>query len=554
MAARMSQFWKQFKARSVFWFLMLFILGFVCVLFACTANGGGSNSTFNSAACGSPSSGPTDNPVASRYADAPPWTQQIQWSCVYNIRDFEGATDTDRFNGARERAIAHGGGVVYFPAGIYQFSDNLSLANGIVLRGETPTSADAKSDVYRPPTRLEFPKYEPSQSDSGGSNQTAFKKILTQSPNADSNLGLVNIDINRAGVELIGDPDTGENQNIVILGVRSNNVAEPDAGVPDPAFQAAWLRYSNRFVANFKISAYANVLVANNRLNDAITDSYEQPGYTVRARNGDSIIAYTEGWKVPFDYANHYGIVVNRSKSGGFQYAAEPTLEPGLFRQGIVIQDNWIYKTMRVGVHASGSGLVIRNNQIYDQSDKQVWTDPTGKKQPRGSATFENRAIDWSGHDVLIEGNRYQVYRHRLMDSQYASVDGEGILIQQCCGGTSVNGAAIRGNAGNAYIGLYKIPDIQNVLITENELTSDGSQAAGIYVSADTNGGPNPMSTVRIENNRLAGDIRAQASAGGRGNFIQGNQADNGGSIRYSCHINVWNNPGFELDPCSGSG
>ena len=548
MGVWMNQFWKQVKSSSALRGLKLFILSFLCVLLACTANSGISNSTLNAVACGSPSSGPTDNPVAS---EALSWTEQIQWSCVYNIRDFEGATDTNRFNAAREEAIAHGGGVVYFPAGTYQFTDHLFLGNGVVLRGETPTLADAKSDNYRPPTRLEFPKYEPNQSGSGGSNQSAFKKILTQSPDTDSNLGLVNVDINRAGVELLGDPDTGSNQNIVILGVRSNNVAELDAGVPDPSFQAAWLRYSNRFAANFKISAYANVLIANNRLNDAITDSYEQPGYTVRSRNGNSIITYAEGWKVPFDYANHYGVVVNRSKSGGFQYASNPTIEPGLFREGIVIQDNWIFKTMRVGVHASGSGLVIRNNQIQDQSDKQVWVDPTGEKQPRGSTTYENRAIDWSGHDVLIEGNRYEVYRHRLMDSQYASVDGEGILIQQCCGGTSVNGVTIRGNIGNAYIGLYKIPDIQDVLITKNTLTSNGAQEAGIYVSADTNGGPNPMSTVRIENNRLAGDIRAQASAGGQGNVIQGNQAGDNGSIGYSCHISIQNNPGFELEPCS---
>ena len=444
--------------------------------------------------------------------------------------------------------------MIYFPAGAYQFSDDLSLANGIVLRGETPSVADAQSDAYRPASQLEFPKYEPRLSGSGTPNQTAFKKILTQSPDTDSNLGLINLDINRAVVKLMGDPETGSNQNIVILGVRSNNAAEPEASVPNLVFQSAWQRYSNRFAANFKISAYANVLVANNRLNDAITDSYEQPNYRVQSRNGDSSVVFAEGSKAPFDYADHYGIVVNRSKPGGFKYTANPTGEPGLFRQGIVIQDNWIYKTMRVGVHASGLGLVIRNNQIQDQPNKQAWADPTGQKQPKGSATYENRAIDWSGHDVLIEGNRYQVFRHKLWDSQYSSVDGEGILIQECCGGTSVNGVTIRDNIGNAYIGLYKIPDMQNALIMGNELTSNGANGTGIYVSADTNGGPHLMSGVRIENNRLAGGILAQASAGGEGNVIQGNQGDNSGLIRYSCHIKVQNNSGFELEPCLGEG
>ena len=160
----------------------------------------------------------------------------------------------------------------------------------------------------------------------------------------------------------------------MILGVRSNNVAEPDAGVPDLAFQAAWLRYSNRFVANFKISAYANVLVANNRLNDAITDSYEQPGYTVRAR---------------------------------METRSSPMPKGGRFLLTMPI-------TMAL----------------------------------------------WS--------------------------------------------------------------------IAQNRVAS---------------------STPTIP--PLAGEIRTLASAGGQGNVIQGNQAEGSGSIRYSCHVNVRNNPGFELEPCS---
>ena len=121
---RMNQRWQRFRSWSAIRLLFLFILGLSCVLFACATNGvpslsGASTSSsvpnlaVNPTTCGSPSGGPRDNPVASRYAEASAWTEQIQWDCVYNIGDFEGATDTDRFNAARDAAIAHGGGVVY---------------------------------------------------------------------------------------------------------------------------------------------------------------------------------------------------------------------------------------------------------------------------------------------------------------------------------------------------------------------------------------------------------------------------------------------------------
>ena len=36
--------------------------------------------------CGSPSGGPTDNPIAAKYGqNAYPWTEEIKWDCVYNL-------------------------------------------------------------------------------------------------------------------------------------------------------------------------------------------------------------------------------------------------------------------------------------------------------------------------------------------------------------------------------------------------------------------------------------------------------------------------------------
>ena len=501
--------------------------------------------------CGSRTGGPNDNPIASFYGnDAYPWTQEIKWGCVYNIKDFNGGSVDDRFNAARDVATANGGGVVYFPAGTYNFNDSIQLADGVVVRGDTPEAKDAKSNSYQPPSKLVFPKYEPKLSGSGTPNDTAFKKITTASPNTDSNIGLVNIDINRAAIAFRADIDKGTNKNIVIFGVHSNNVAEPDPGVPDTSFQEPWQRYSYRFATNIKVNGFANVLVANNRVNDNITDNYDQPGYKIKGRKKNTIITF-EGGEVSFHYGNHYGIAVNRGKSSGFKNAATPQEEPGLFRKGIVIRDNWVYHTMRVAIHASGDGLIIKDNIIRDEAGKQWWVDPTGKKETTGAVTLENRAIDWSGWNVLVDGNDYQVYRHKIGNSKYLSTDGEGILIQECCGGTMVNGATISNNKGNAYIGLYKVKDIKNVKITGNQLNYNITNTSLIYVMADTNYGSFSVENVLVKDNQLAGSILVKGSAGGSGNVIEDNVGNGSGDISYSCSVNeVRNNRGFEVKAC----
>jgi len=332
------------------------------------------------------------------------------------------------------------------------------------------------------------------------------------------------------------------------------------------------MRYSYRFAANVKINAFANVLVSNNRINDAITDNYDQPGYKVTDVGGNRIVNRNllgreesaiplrkslwncgkSFWEIPFQknricgisdnttgiipqrncHPGQLGLLYHEDSNSGGDISAE---SPGTRAQQEI---------------SKGQGLVIKDNTIRDQENKQWWIHSTGTKQPKGSNTFENRAIDWSGWDVVIEGNDYQVYRHRIMDSKYYSVDGEGILIQECCGGTKGNGAIIRNNQGNGYIGLYKVPEIKNVTITGNRLDSQWKKTPLIYVSADRNRGPSSISNVRIENNRVNGSILAKSSLGGTGNRIENNRGDNSGSIKYSCQITVSGNTEFELEPC----
>jgi hypothetical protein len=483
---------------------------------------------------------PLDNPIAARYgASAYPWTEDIRWSNVKSVWDFPGADDMERYVAARDAAAAEGGGVVYFPPGDYTFTEDLYLTDGVVIRG-APPSGVATDEAYRPPTRLHFPRYAPTFDGGGTPNETAFKMISTMNPDRDSNVGVVDLDVDRAGIKLLGNADTGTNRNVLVYGVRGNNVAEPDPGVPDPTFQEGWQRWSYRFAANVKIQAEANVLVANSRLNDAPTDTYEQPGY--RIRDGERTLTLDDSSRAKFGVTDHYGILVNRTR-GNYAWAATPDSEPSLFRPGIVVRDNWVFHTMRVAIFAAGAGLTVQDNVIRDRREKVAWVDPTGTRSIITATTLENRAIDWSGSDVVVAGNDYQVYQHRIRDTPHMSVDGEGILIQECCGGSLVNGVSIRNNRGNAYIGLYRVRDIRNASITGNGiLTSEPYQqryAPVIHVEADTDTAPYRADDVRIEGNVVNGEIFVRASNGGTRNTIRDNRAVAPSFITISCALRV---------------
>lgn len=94
---------------------------------------------------------PMDNPVSTFYNGPqgyPAWTDTIAWDQVIDMSAYEkGKTNFEKFEAARDELAAKGGGVLYYPAGVYDFSDGpfdgpdgrgLLLKSGVVIRGEAP--------------------------------------------------------------------------------------------------------------------------------------------------------------------------------------------------------------------------------------------------------------------------------------------------------------------------------------------------------------------------------------------------------------------------------
>ncbi|MCC5807467.1 MAG: right-handed parallel beta-helix repeat-containing protein [Opitutales bacterium] len=503
---------------------------------------------------------PTNNPVAEHYGpEAFPWTDELPWASVFDVTTFPGETDEERFYAAQEAVVAAGGGVVYFPAGVYTFTDHLELKDGVILRGPAPATAATEID-FAPPARLEFPKYHFVAEGEGTPNDTAFKFIRVAPDNLGSRHGVVNLDVNRAGLRLGGGhPDV---RNVIAFGVRSNNVAEASDQVPWQQ-QHAWQRHSWRFTRNINAFAYENVLVANCRINDKHwlqhrlidgrdtfgidlsqpeweVDDFEQEGFLIAEENGSWATPprALAGHQAVFSYTDNYGIAV-RGSAGGFNGAA-PHESPSLFRRGVSIEDNWVYGTMRVKIHTSGDGLVIRNNTLRDRLGKQHFMHPTGQRLARAANTLENRGIDWSGRNVLVENNDVEVFRHQMRGTHYYSVDGEGILFQECCGGTIIDGIILRNNTTNAYIGIYKQPYLRNALIEHNTVTlgETAGTGLGIFVDANTNNRAAPLYNVIVRDNTVEMGMRVTGDVYGEGSFA-GAVHDNmvTGILRVSDHV-----------------
>ena len=83
---------------------------------------------------------PITNPVSDLYGNVTEysWTNKmVNWSCVLSVSDYN--KDFESTQSAVLKACPSGG-VVYFPAGTYEFTDNLNIKGGIVIRGEATTS------------------------------------------------------------------------------------------------------------------------------------------------------------------------------------------------------------------------------------------------------------------------------------------------------------------------------------------------------------------------------------------------------------------------------
>ena len=485
---------------------------------------------------------PTTDPAKSLKLE---WTGKLRWGNVLDITTLGGDDKywDKRLAKAQSMIASRGGGVVYFPKGRYHFSDHIRLKDGVVIRGETPPAKSTAHDKnYSPPTRFEFPKYVPMFKGKGTPIDTAFKGITVENPAGGANCGVVNIDINRGHIHF-GEADGHKcGANRIVYGCVLRNAAVADPRVPGKKYkQHAWQRFTARHHAAIDVTASQNILIANNRLPESGDDNFTMKGFLLKPSRGSK-----DRYDVVFDYDNRPGMYVGHyciGGAGGSGKDGTPKTHPWGFRKGIVIRDNYIFNTGRMGIGFGGDGTVCSNNIIRFKKD--VWRPTnTGLAATHGSSTNDNRAIEMRGWRWVVDGNDYIVHRNWCADRSYLINDGEGLMHEDHCN-SNVRDSRLTNNKGNSYLSIYKCGVIDGLLVKGNDISTPGN-ITDIFVVADRNSGPQPCRNVQIvENTTRSNGILIQGSPAAN-NVVKNNRHIGGkGVIRNKAKAKLTGNRGY---------
>ncbi|MEO8615490.1 MAG: right-handed parallel beta-helix repeat-containing protein [Luteolibacter sp.] len=464
-----------------------------------------------------------DDPATSMHL---PWTAGLKWSQVLDISTIPGSDVDMKLATAQQQLSAKGGGVVYFPPGLYKFKQSILLKDGIILRGATPAApGDARKESYQLSSHFEFPKYEFKDSGDGTPLDTAFKAIEVENPSSSSNTGVVNLDINRGHILFKQAEDGSSGKNRLVFGCVLHNTAFADPGIPDAKVgQKPWQRYTWRFGAAIDVKSSENLLVANNRMPKSGDDDFKMNGYVVLDNKKQPFPI--DG--VPFDYDNRTGIYANHESlggPGGIGPDGTPETNPLGFRKGVVVSQNYVYSTGRCAIGFSGDGTICSDNVI--RFAKDVWRPTaTGRDRTGGSSTNDNRAMEIRGWRWKVSNNDYEVYRNWAFDRKYYINDGEGLMHEDHANST-IKESVLTGNRGNSYLSMYKTAGIDGLLIEGNDirLASNASDLPAIFVCSNRTDDAFPTRNVKIINNTVGGQgIVIDGSTESSNNLIKGNK------------------------------
>jgi hypothetical protein len=481
------------------------------------------------------------------------WTAGVRWGTVVEFAKAPGETADEKLANAVAVAAMKGGGVVQFPAGTFKFTNRVELPDGVVLRGADPGPvASATNEKYSPPTVFEFPKYEAKLDGDGGDVRKAFLGV-TADPKA-SHVGVLNVSFNRAHVHF---PDAGPDakfaagRNRFVVGCVFRNAAAADPAVPNVKLgQKAWQRFTARHHAAVDVKSGENLLVANNRLPKSGDDNFTMNGYVLTAKGKEAAI---DG--VVFDYDNRPGLYVNHygiGGAGGSGPDGTPETHPHGFRKGVVIRDNSVFHTGRIGIGFCGDGVVCKDNVTRMLPD--VWRPTaTGQAATFGSSTNDNRAVEMRGWRWEVTGNDYEVYRNWASDRTYHINDGEGLMHEDHVNSTVLD-SVLANNRGNAYLSVFKTAGIDGLVVEGNEVkfpaVKGGSAGGGVcvFVDADRTKDRFPCKRVSIVKNTVSGGGIRLAGDPSERNVVKGNRHVGAGKAKLQLRATaeVADNDGFE--------
>lgn len=456
---------------------------------------------------------PTDNPVATCYDGPegyPAWTDRIPWQRVINMRTYDqGKTNFEKFESARDELAAQGGGVLYYPAGTYDFTQmpadgptgrGLMLKSGVVIRGETPPGKPwARDGKLELATKFIFGF----QKRRGGEVPRAWN-LIGLAPGKGQGVKDVQ-DVGIAWVELTGavvyfgpDVQWGPTWDSAKSWL-SRRVAPawakrvPDGQHPLDPFVGGETKYlgmgRGRLVFGCSL---LDSCVTCDYLSLGAADDFHTERFTGRigVYGSEAFVAnnflpasrknfkYQQGGRTDlFDYGKTMGLDVNKDLLG---WVRDDGKCPGYFAAGVVVRDNWVFNHGHKGYNLSGNwGTFVRNHneRKFLESGDDVyglgggWTlTLDGKDVAKGASDNLARAFDLAGKNLWIDHNTFN-----NCGSEPGN-DGEGILCQ-LHGGTHLYSWAITHNTYDrqrgepSYLGGWDV-NCLGLLIAFNKIPS----------------------------------------------------------------------------------
>jgi hypothetical protein len=397
---------------------------------------------------------PTDNPVATFYSGPegyPAWTDDVPWGHVINMKTYpKGKTAYEKFEKARDD-LAETGGVLYYPAGTYDFSTlppgrGLMLRRGIVIRGEAPTgrplASGGKLDL---PTKFVFPFREFGR----GKAPRDWNFIGLQTEKGKQLKDVDNVGL--AWVHLVGAAVAfGPQMEWGPTWATANNPPSDKVKkawgkrVPDGTHPFDALAGGKKY-----LGAGKGRLVFGCVLEDAaVLDDFLDPGagpdsfHTQRdcarlAVYGSRVLVANnllprgrKNFKYPqktkgqakkdrpsvllFDYGKTCGIDVNK---GLLAAARQDGRCPGYFAEGVVVRDNFVFNHGHTGYSVSGTWVTVAGNTndraFLRQGDDVYGLGPSGVLTLDGyevvgrDTDTRSRAFDLAGRNLWIDHNRF---------------------------------------------------------------------------------------------------------------------------------------------------
>jgi hypothetical protein len=426
---------------------------------------------------------PTDNPIATFYSGPegyPAWTDSINWQRVINMKTYaKGKNDFQKFQNA-QRELSETGGVLYYPAGTYDFTTKdpgrgLMLVRGVVIRGEAPpgrpvASTDGKLTL---PTKFLF-KFRDRQGGKtpGDWNFIGLGVDDARDIKSEDHLGIAWVHLVGAtvafGPEVDWSKTWAKGKSLLTDKIKAGSgwaQRDPSGTHPIDVFMGGGKKYkggtNGRFVFGcvfedaavlddfldpgygpngFSTSRHcarvivygARVLVANNAL--------PRSGKTFMHNQKTSINKGERQSLVSFDYARTGGIDINKDL---LLFASEKGACPGYFEQGVVVRDNWVFNHGHTGYSISGNWVTIANNHnervfLHATNPREVIT-LDGWEAATRDGDNRSRAFDLAGRNLWVDHNTFN------NTGSTPGNDGEGIVARSV-GGTPIHSWAITHN------------------------------------------------------------------------------------------------------------